>query len=364
MILSITIGVWVAAANQLQVPRELVEQALEEPARVAFQDITLREAVNRLTEQTGVRIDIAEDVLSLIPEGGQTRIRELDLTNEPLREGLAQMFSPLGMTVIIRNGYVEVLPKEALLCLGRRPTWEELGVLGSLNELSPGLDDQALGMLRTRVQFAVSAPDAWKMLAETIRNIGAGPGDEVLTMACEQLGLAWCVSDDKIVVGPIAEQNRRRLARTISLRMNYRPLVDVLYEIGQKIGTPVRAEPGAIASLPLQVQRSFSINASDAPAEFVLDKVAAHTGLAYLIGPEGVIFYGMQDDAEPLHGAAAGPSSPVAATQPDPYVGKLVVPLLDGTSMEWHIRMSELPQDLQSRRAEDLRRAFEQLRRQ
>jgi hypothetical protein len=46
----------------------------------------------------------------------------------------------------------------------------------------------------------------------------------------------------------------------------------------------------------------------------------------------------------------------------DPYVGKLVVPLDDGKSMEWLIRRSELPEDLQRMRERDLTEMIEALR--
>jgi len=296
-----------------------------------------------------------------VPGGAETLIRELDLTNAPLRDGLRQMFSPLGMNIEVRDGFVEVVPDAALRCLGRAPTWEELRLLGELKKMRPGTDEAALTRLRPLVQFVVAARDGWPPLAEAIRSVGAGRADSVLTLACERLGLAWCLAGDHLVIRSRADQFRERLQGTISLRVNYRPLVDVLYEISKRIGVPVRTEPGALASVPIQIQRSFSINVADATIEHVLDQVAAFTGLAYAVEAEGVLFYRVTRastaDSQDATGDV-GSMSPVA----DPYVGKVVVPLPDGTSIEWHIRLSELPPDLRQRRLEDLKRAFEALR--
>lgn len=356
----ILVAIGLAASNTAQLPTELIRQALDEPANVSLQDTTLREAVNRLTDETGVPIHLSADVLRLVPGGGGQPIRELDLTNEPLRVGLAQMFEPLGMRLEIRDDHVEILPRDALLCLGRPPKWDELETLNDLRATSPGLRSADREWLRARIQFTVAAPDVWGLLDETMARVGAGNGEEVLTVACDQLGLAWCMSGRKIVVSSLVDQHRQRLTRNISLRMNYRPLVDVLQELSRKIALPVKVDPRAVTALPLQVQRSFSVNAVDAPVEFVLDKIAAHTGLAYVIEPEGIMFYDMSDGDTSASPRAADTAGVPQAN--DPYVGKIVVPLEDGTSVEWHIRMSELPPDLRMRREADLKKAFERLR--
>ncbi len=357
---------WIGAGLSAQAPRSLIEQALDEPAKVALNNVTLAEAMQQLTEQTGVRIHMPDFVRALVPGGDQTLVRQLDLTNAPLRDGLRQMFSPLGMGIEVRDGFVEVVPHPALSCLGRAPTWPELGVLGELEKMRPGTDEAALSRLRPLVQFAVAARDGWPMLADAIRSVGAGSADRLLTLACDRLGLAWCLSGDHLVIRSKVDQVRERLLGTISLRVNYRPLVEVLHEISKRIGIPVKTEPGALASVPIQVQRSFSINVADATIEHVLDRVAAFTGLAYAVEPEGVLFYRViqaSGSGSDIEAAGAGSTSqPPPMVGFDPYVGKIVVPLPDGTSIEWHIRMSELPSDLRHRRAGDLERAFRALR--
>jgi hypothetical protein len=142
--------------------------------------------------------------------------------------------------------------------------------------------------------------------------------------------------------------------------MNFKPLIEVLQEVGRQTGVRVHAEPGALASLPLNVQKSFSLNVLNRPAEEVLESIAAYTGLGYLIEPDGILFFKITEE---LQRRPSGPAE-AAAGQPgnDPYVAKIVVPLPNGKSVEWLIRRSELPPDLRDKREEDLRKAFEAIR--
>ena len=51
--------------------------------------------------------------------------------------------------------------------------------------------------------------------------------------------------------------------------MNNRPLLDVMTALGDAVHVKVRAEVGTLAALPDQVQRNFSLNAHQEPAEDV-----------------------------------------------------------------------------------------------
>lgn len=361
--------------------RDLIEQALEEPARLQFDNVRLGDALRTITEQTGVKIVMSADAMRFAPAGPMTTIQRVHIAHVPLRQALIQLFAPLGMEIEVRESFVEVVPREEIRCLGRAPTWEELDVLQRLGALRPGVDAEALAQLRTWVQFQVPVPSAWNHLEGAIRATGAGPGHEVLTVACGKLGWGWCVQGSGIVVADRGRLLRRQLQQPVSMRLNSRPLTDVLAALGRAAYVPIRSEPGALASLPAHVQRNFSLNVQNEPVETVLEKIAGYTGLGYLIDAEGVVFY--RPGAMP----ASAPSMPVALQPPtsveppsaetaatassptttgggsaDPYVAKVVRQLEDGRTVEWLIRRSELPEDLRSIRDEDLRQAFEELR--
>ncbi|MGB2985546.1 MAG: hypothetical protein WBE26_06655 [Phycisphaerae bacterium] len=350
--------------------RALVEQALDEPATITLDNKRLGEAIQVVTDQTGVKIVMSPEVMDLVPHGAETLVRKVQIADMPLRQGLTKLFSPLGMTFVVRDDHVEIIPKDALRCLGRAPTWPELDTLMQLSTMQPGTDDEALAWLQSRIQSLVPVPGARDILAEAIRSVGAGPGDEVLSVACAQLGWAWCLSDRRIVVTSMEQHIRRRLQQPISLRINYRPLVEVFQALGERVNVPIRSEPGALALLPIHVQRNFSVNVHQQPAEQVLDQIAAYTGLGYLLEPDGVLFYNLTDgtlarevekDRLESRSHIAGPA-PEGVSLSDPYVAKMVIPLENGKSIEWLIRRSELPEDLRQMRERDLAAGFEAAR--
>jgi len=349
-----------AGSTTLLDTQGLIEQALTEPTRITLENIKIAEAVNVLTEQTGVRIVMPPEVMKLIPNGPDTVIQKVDIAHVPLGEGLTRLFSPLGMNWVVENDHVAIVPKDALLCLGRAPTWAELATLSELAAIQPGSDDKALARWQPRFQFQIPGlRETWQELSMSIRSVGAGPGDEVLTIACNNLGWGWCLSGEKIIVSPIEQQIRLRLQQPISLRMNNRALFEVMSAVGQQINLSVRVEPGALTALPDQVQRNFSLNVQQKPVEQVLDTIAAYTGLGYLIGPEGVMFYRAPGPDRPTTAdSSAAPSGPS-----DPYVAKMIVPLEDGKSLEWLIRRSELPEDLRQMRDRDLQSLIDTVRR-
>jgi len=352
--------------------RALIEQALNEPARITLKDVTLRDAVKLLEEQTGVRLLVPQEVLGFVPSGGGTRIDHAEMANLPLRTALEKLFSPVGLTFSVENDHILVEPKAAVRCLGRAATWEELDTLAQLEALSLSNAGTLMSWLLQHVQLRVPDPAAQERLNQAVRAVGAGSGDVALSVACRNLGWEWCLFGQQIVVMPAAQRILQQLDVPVSVRLNHRPFFDVITAVSKAAGVPIHLEPGALGTLPLEWQRNFSLNAQNEPASRVLDGIAAFTGLGYLIEPDGVLFYVRRAPAvEPPAGAT--PSVPteasnaaVADTAPrddeDPIVGKIIVPLEDGRTMEWLVRRSELPPDLRDRRAADLRRAFDALR--
>ncbi len=353
------VGLGVTAAASAQSTRALIEQALDEPTKITLKNVNLGEAVHLLEDQTGVRIVMPNTAMRLVLHGEKTRVQEVVLENMPLRRALDELFSPLGMTFAVRDDHVEIVPTPALRQLGRPPSWAELDTLVYLGGIEPGNDSAALKALGQRLQFQVPVRDAWEVLSEAIRNVGAGSGDEALTLACRNLGWSWSILEDRIVLSPMQERILQQLRRPISIRLNNRPLHDVMQAVGQAANVRVRVESGLLSSLPLTVQRNFSVNTRNQPADQVLDSIAAYTGLGYLIEPEGILFY---DPA----GVATRPPADEVKLPPgldDPYVAKIAIPLEDGRTIEWLIRRSELPPDLRERRERDLAAFFEAVRR-
>ncbi len=212
--------------------KALIAKALTEPTQIALENVRLVDAISKITEQTGVRIVMNPEAMRFVPGGPETVIEKVNISNVPLREGLDRLFHPLGMKFEQADDHVRIVPKDALLCLGRAPTWTELETLLQLSAMQPGLKSNDLDKLQDRIQFQVSAPDAWGSLSQAMQNVGAGSGDDVLTVAANQLGWMWCLSDERIVVGTFEQLFRQRIKQPISVRMNNRPLIDVMQAVG------------------------------------------------------------------------------------------------------------------------------------
>ena len=357
-----------AASSTLFNTRELIEQALDEPTQIKLENVRLADAIDEVTKQTGVRVEMPPDVMRLAPHGAETILRRVDLSGLTLREGLGQLFHPLGMRFVVQDDHVAIEPAEGIACLGRAPTWVELDTLRTLREQSIGTDDGALVWLKNHTQMRVPVEGAWSVLSHAVQNVGSGEGDEILSVATENLGWAWCVEGENLVVEGLQDRHNRKLEKLISIRLNNRPLVDVLSLLGREVGIDIRSEPGVLADLPVGIQKNFSINVVQQPASTVLEHIAAYTGLGYLVEPNGVLFFSpdrlTNGEFTASQGEGGSPVRGIDAMEGDPYVAKLLIPLSDGTTLEWLIRRSELPPDLRGRRSEDIRKAFEELREQ
>jgi hypothetical protein len=351
--------VWGVAGGPERAP--LIEQALDQTMRFRVTDAPVLEAFAALTKETGVNIAVAPETLDLLPYGPDTKVSVV-LENLRLREGLAQLLMPLGMAFEPTADGVQVRPTAALLRIGRRATWEELDQLKfarSADWAKLALDAAAM---RQHVQFRVAVGDPAATLGSAAARLGAGPGDQVLTLACESLQWTWYPEGDKIVVLTASDQLRRQLEARVSLRLTHRPLIDVLQQLGQQAHVRIEHEPGVIASLPVQTRQNFSLLVEGTTVREALEQVAAATGLGYRVdGTQGaVVFY----YPGPASAGNGGPSAAPAPTPSrDPIVAKLTVAAEPGKpQLEVLIRESELSPEALKARSELVRQADEILR--
>ena len=344
-----------------QETRSLIKQAMDEPARITLEKTTIVGALEEITRQTGVRLVMDADAVGLLPYGIDTELERVSIAGIPLRQGLSELLTPLAMRYVVQQDCVAIEPTEPLSCLARPPTWGELETIARLAGESPGISEQDRARLKERVQFHVSTPNAWQLLAGAMANVGAGPGDQILTVACRNLGWAWCPSEDKVLVLPATRLIKRQLGRPITVRMHQKPLMAVMTAVGKAVGVRVQAEPGTLAALPDHVRDNFSIDAHGHTAEQTLDTIAEYTGLGYLIEPQGVTFYRPGDGPPPSDKGVDQPTS-VTRGASDPYVAKIVVQLDEGRTIEWLIRASELPDDLKETRQKDIDEVIQAMR--
>ncbi|HEY3245406.1 MAG TPA: hypothetical protein VGM03_18850 [Phycisphaerae bacterium] len=329
------------AAAQPADLQALVQQALDQPMHVAITDTRVTDAFQTIERESGVKINIDQDCLEMLPYGAETKVNA-ELRNIPLRQGLGALLASLGMSFEIRDHGLEVVPMPALARLGRRATFDELKVLGTLSDTRWVPGGAGLETFRDRIQFnQVPEKDPWAALLERVQRVGAGKASEVLTLACKSLGWVWYPSGHQIVVMPEAKQVERQLDHMIAVRMLRRPLVEVLQELGRRAGVRIRIEPEAQAALPASTRQNFSLMIENASGRDALDRIAATTGLAWRIDADAVVLF------QPGGPASRTAESAAADRVPDPVLFLLSVSLPDGRGVvQIPVRESDVSPEL------------------
>ena len=335
--------------------QSLIEQAMDEIVDFEITDQPLLEAFAVVADESGVRLTIRPATMRLLPHGGDTRLTAR-MQNVPLREGIDMLVRPLGLHCKVLGDHAEATPTEGLLRIGRRATWNELATLDWLSKIQWSQQPDEVNQLRAKVQFRVEVKDAADRLMAAIARVGAGRGDEVLTLACQSLGWTWYPWGKHIAVTTRVEQTYRELQRPITLRVERRRLADVFVMLARLSGIKIAIDPGALAGLPRDAREDFSLLIDGVSFEQALEVIAGATGLAFEVEGDGVAVYLPQP-------VGASPGSPKAAAD-DAIIGRVTMPGQDGKfQYEFFIRRSDLPRDIDRRRIEQIDRVIERLRR-
>ena len=346
-----------ARAQQQVDMAALIEQALDQVVDFEIEDKTLPETLVIIAEKWGTPIRIGAEALQLLPYGPATRIQGARMRNVPLRQGLRKLLSPLGMRFEVVDDHLEVVPTEAVRRICRRASWNELATIQWLAELEWANRPDQVEDLRSRLQFRVDVERPAEVLFGSIERVGAGRGDEVLTVACRSHGWTWYPWGEQIAVVSTQEQVYRELQRPITIRAQRQPLAEVLAEVARQAGVGIRFSPGVIGALPREAQRDFSLLLVDTPAEQGLEVIAGVTGLGFRPKDGGIEIY----QARPAPPAREGGST----VESDPVIGRVVMPSPDGLfEYEFLIRQSDLPPELGHVRQEMIDDAVEAIRSQ
>src|SRR3954470_3184886 len=119
----------------------LINQQLDQPFELTLKDSPLPEALKKIGNATGVRIDPTESVYALLPWGEQTTINA-KIANQSLRDALTAIARKLGLMFVLKDDHVELRPVPALARLGRRATMQELGALDKLSSTQLSLGSE------------------------------------------------------------------------------------------------------------------------------------------------------------------------------------------------------------------------------
>jgi len=334
----LVVWVWLCAAGlvsgQAPVLRGAIEQALDGKTNLAIQRKPITRAFELISQHTGLKIVVPPSTLQLLPYGPETVVT-VTIRDVSLRDGLARMLRPIGMTLVVRNEHIEILPTPPLRRLGRRPSRDELERLEQLHTTAwkPSVANSL------PLQFQVPEPaGARPALLAAAAKVGAGSAGEVLEVATRTLGWTWFPSGEQIVVLTFAQQTERQLDRHVAGRYVKQPVGKILTDLARQADMTISFEPGVMALLPTEARENFSLLAEGVTMTEALNQITGATGLTYAVEVDGLHVY-----ASPQLRKAPAP------TPADPVVANILVPLGDdGTLVEIPIRRSELTPELRT----------------
>jgi len=292
----------------------LVNKALDEQAKVAV-DAVLPRALSKITNETGVKLDVEPVVWDLLPWGRDTIIKAT-IDNQTLREALTLMTRKLGLTFVLKDEAIEVQPMPALRRLARRSTVQELQALDLLATNTLGLDTD-----RPTIKQLLEAVDK-KLLDlkspfaienRTVDSVGqdkqlAVPRNATLMDALEALpkgsDATWYPWGKTLIVVTKEDRVRAQLQRTVTIRYNGVDVLQVLMELTARCGVRFDFQPGAIQQVHPDA-RTIRAIFENASVHQILDAVAGSTGLTYQIKQDTVVI------TNPAVTGAPGPRDPI-----------------------------------------------------
>ncbi len=323
-----------------------LQLALDKPVELKVEDAPIGEVFERLTEATGVRFRVGPDVYACLPYGEQTRLT-VRIKNITLRKALTPVVAPQGMKWIIEDDAVRIRPADALLRMGRRATYDELRMLGTIH--SAAIQPRAKGgepvaQLRKltgnedlRLVFRLEGADREAALARADRVLPGTPADW-LDMLCHGQGWTWYLWGDDIIILGKKAQVGRQLQRQVTLRYENAPLVDVLLDLARQGRVQLNMAPAVMEFVPAETRSSFNLIMSDATIAQVLEVISGATGLTFAPEDEGL----RVEASDRLKKLGEGGAD--AGRRRTPFFLKKSVPLPDGSTVELLVRPDDLPE--------------------
>jgi hypothetical protein len=297
-----------AGISAAQDSSALINKALDEQLKMKL-DTTLRGAMDKISEQSGVKIKEDPIIWDLLPWGRDTAVKAT-FENVTLREALEVITRKLGLTMALREQAVEIGPMPALKRLGQRSGRDELRALDLLASKQLGLetDHPTIKRLLEAIDLKLAAEKDVQIAIEN--RIGDAvsqertifvPRNATLMDALESLPketrATWYPWGKTIVVTGKDEPTRRMLSKPLTIRPGERgmDITTVLTELATRTGVPFEIQPGALAAIPVDARTVRGVM-DNAPAQQILEAIAGATGLQYAIADDKVIISSASGD--------------------------------------------------------------------
>jgi len=314
-----------------QMPRDLVEEALDQPiAQLELKDTPIRDALAKIEQQTGLRFVIDQDVVDLMPYGERTRVSVV-IRDMSVRRGLTQVLDGLGLRMFVEQGDVLIIPGPVLERLGRRLTIVEVNLLGTLASGPWSAGGEACPK-EFRIDPQTKPAEAFARAMEQVRGRN---GLTQLEAAAETLGWIWRPEGSSIVFELPRADIRRRLDWPLDLTYQRETLDRLLVDLGARVGVLVKFEPGALQQVSAS-ERTVDLVQRNVSVRQILERICGNTGLRYEIQDDGVQILAPLEDQ----------NAPTAATIQQ-WV-RIEVEIRPGITMDLFVRQDQLPPEFQA----------------
>ena len=324
-----------------------LQVALDKPVDLEVTDAPIGEVFRRLTQATGVKFLIGDDVFACLPYGSQTRLA-VKLKNVTLRNALSPMLAPQAMEWIIEADAVRILPTPALLRMTRRATYDELRILGKIHSTKVLPTDQA-GPVIDQLRKAVGNKDLDVVFHVETDRPGAQKRAERalpctasawLDMLSHGRGWTWYLWGDDILIVDRKMQVERQLRRLVTLRHDSARLVHVLLELAKFGRVKLELDPGVLDLVSAETKSNFSLIMADVTISQALEVISGATGLIFVRTPEGLRVEASERLRKPDPGAET-------QRQRSSFFIKKPVTLPDGSTIDIILRAEDLPEGIQ-----------------
>ena len=340
-----------------------INQVLDGPISLDLKNVTLREAIDKVSQLTSIPIEIEKNTPGYLPYGTRTRLNAT-IKNGKLRDSLTALLRPLGLRFNVDSGRLIIRPQVVLLRICRRASWDELGLLESLqaNAWSP----EFASKLKFQFQSMNGDDQAnLRRLREVAAQVSEGTAARVLEAVCEKYGWSWYPSGDKVVILPRTSQIERQLDRFVTFDYDGWNLKEVLLDLIAKRGDVLlKLDPGVLTTIPPQTVQNFKLSLSNATIRQGLEFIAGETGLSYIIEQDGVrlVSYGpLWPASQPSAEAAAAAAA--SALRVNPIIGQVTLPGPGGLNFSLFVREQDLSAEtnkLRQERMKGIDQAFQQ----
>jgi len=327
--LFVLLGVFLPAAAFGQLPRDLIEEALDQPlAQLEIKDKPIRDALAQIEQRSGLHFVLDDGVVELMPYGELTRV-SIVIRDLSVRAGLTRVLDGLGLQMFVEQGDVVIVPAPVLDRLGRRIGVAEVGLLGRL----AGQKWMALqsGDEKLALDFRVDpAQQPREMLERALAQSDAANALRQLDAACETLHWAWRPEGGRVVVETRRDEILRRLDWALDLTYQREPLDRLLIDLGARVGVLMKFEPGALQKVQAH-ERTVDLIQRGVTVRQTLERICGNTGLRYEVEDDGVSILA------PLESS----TGPTAATIQQ-WV-RIEVEIRPGVKMDVFVRQDQLP---------------------